>query len=91
LCQEYVKKTKLYTQVDFPIVFLLRWLCSIFFAFTRALPLGNGRSLQSKNLRSLLVKNPIVKSTCVLMQKNEGINFYHREKEEFLLTFSESL
>ncbi len=38
--------------------FWLRWLCSKFFVFTRALCLHNGRSLQTKNLRNPLVKFP---------------------------------
>jgi hypothetical protein len=38
------------------IGFWLRWLCSTFFIFPRALCLHNGRSLQTKNLRSRFAK-----------------------------------
>jgi hypothetical protein len=52
----------LYTGNDSKVGFWLRWLCSKFFVFTRALPFGNGRSLQTKNLRSRLAKIPTFES-----------------------------
>jgi hypothetical protein len=51
-----------YTGNDSKVGFWLRWLCSKFFVFTRALPFGNGHSLQTKNLRSRLAKIPTFKS-----------------------------
>ncbi len=55
----------MYTENDSKVGFWLRWLCSTFFVFTRALCLHNGRSLQTKNLRSRLAKFPTFESFSV--------------------------
>ncbi len=55
----------LYTENDSKVGFWLRWLCSTFFVFTRALCLHNGRSFQTKNLRSRLAKFPTFESFSV--------------------------
>jgi len=54
-----------YTKNDSNFGFWLRWLCSKFIAFTCALCLHNGRSLQTKNLRSRLAKFPNFESFLV--------------------------
>src|SRR5690348_15959922 len=54
-----------YTERDSKVGFWLRSLCSIFFAFTRALCTHNGRSLQTKKLRSCLAKIPTFGSRSV--------------------------
>ncbi len=60
-------KIGLYTENDSKVGFWLRWLCSTFFVFTRALCLHNGRSLQTKNLRSRLAKFPTFESFSVYL------------------------
>ncbi len=52
----------IYTESNSKVGFWLRWLCGKFFVFTRALCLHNGRSLQTKNLRSRLAKIPTFES-----------------------------
>ena len=58
-------KKNSYTERDSKVCFWLRWLRCKFFSFSRALPLGNGRSLQEKNLRGLLAKFPTFESCSV--------------------------
>jgi len=63
--KEFKPYTFAYTGNDSKVGFWLRWLCRKFFVFTRALPFGNGRSLQTKNLRSRLAKIPTFESFLV--------------------------
>jgi hypothetical protein len=49
-------KPEMYTARGLKIGIWLRWLCSKFFVFARALYSYNGRILQTKNSRSRLTK-----------------------------------